>query len=125
METGGRLSFLHPLAPQFRVRPEMGLVGKVYLRPRPPCLVPQGGVLRHERFPLGIVSLDQPLLGTLWHEPQAVEVVKGNCAKERTDILADVTGGRVTPVVITARLDSAQSAQAYTEAVRVFVIPYS
>ncbi len=73
----------------------------------------------------GSSAAERALLGTLWHEPQAVEVVKGNCAKERADILADVTGGRVTPVVITARLDSAQSAQAYAEAVRVFVIPYS
>ena len=45
-------------------------------------------------------------------------------AKERSSILADVTGGTVTPVVITSRLDPAQSAQAEAEGVRVFVIPY-
>ena len=45
-------------------------------------------------------------------------------AKERSGILADVTGGTVTPVVITSRLDQAQSAQAEAEGVRVFVIPY-
>ena len=45
-------------------------------------------------------------------------------AKERSGILADVTGGTVTPVVITSRLDPAQSAQAEAEGVRIFVIPY-
>ena len=45
-------------------------------------------------------------------------------AKERSSILADVTGGTVTPVVITSRLDPTQSAQAEAEGVRVFVIPY-
>jgi hypothetical protein len=45
-------------------------------------------------------------------------------AKERSGILADVTGGTVTPVVITSRLDPAQSAQAAAKGVRVFVIPY-
>ena len=45
-------------------------------------------------------------------------------AKERSGILADVTGGTVTPVVITSRLDPAQSEQAEAEGVRVFVIPY-
>ena len=45
-------------------------------------------------------------------------------AKERSGILANVTGGTVTPVVITSRLDPAQSAQAEAEGVRVFVIPY-
>ena len=42
-------------------------------------------------------------------------------AKERSGILADVTGGTVTPVVITSRLDPAQ---AEAEGVRIFVIPY-
>ena len=45
-------------------------------------------------------------------------------AKERAGILAEVTGGTVTPVVITSGLDPAQSAQAEAEGVRVFVIPY-
>ena len=45
-------------------------------------------------------------------------------AKERSGILADVTGGPVTPVVITSRLDPAQSARAEAEGVRIFVIPY-
>ena len=45
-------------------------------------------------------------------------------AKERSGILADVTGGTVTPVVITSRLDPAQSAQAEAEGVIIFVIPY-
>ena len=45
-------------------------------------------------------------------------------AKERSGILANVTGGTVTPVVVTSGLDPAQSAQAEAEGVRVFVIPY-
>ena len=45
-------------------------------------------------------------------------------AKERSGILADVTGGTVTPVVITSRLDPPQSAQADQEGVTVFIIPY-
>ena len=45
-------------------------------------------------------------------------------ARERAGVLALVTGGTVTPVVITSRLDPAQSAQADQEGVRVFVIPY-
>ena len=36
-------------------------------------------------------------------------------AKERSCILADVTGGTVTPVVITSRLDPAQAEQAESE----------
>ena len=45
-------------------------------------------------------------------------------ARERAGVTALVTGGTVTPVVITSRLDPAQSAQADREGVRVFVIPY-
>ena len=45
-------------------------------------------------------------------------------ARERAGVMALVTGGTVTPVVITSRLDPAQSAQAEVEGVRVFVIPY-
>ena len=42
-------------------------------------------------------------------------------ARERAGVMALVTGGTVTPVVITSRLDPAQADQ---EGVRVFVIPY-
>ena len=45
-------------------------------------------------------------------------------ARERSTIMESVTGGTVTPMVITSRLDPAQSAQAEREGVRVFVIPY-
>ena len=45
-------------------------------------------------------------------------------ARERSTIMESVTGGTVTPMVITSRLDPAQSAQADREGVRVFVIPY-
>ena len=39
------------VVPQFGVRPEMGLVSEEYPGPRPPCLVPPHGVLRHEGLP--------------------------------------------------------------------------
>ena len=45
-------------------------------------------------------------------------------AKSRAAILSTVTGSSVMPIVITARLNPAQSAQAEAENVTVFVIPY-
>ena len=54
----------------------MGLVREEYPGPRPPCLVPQGGVLRHEGLPLLLVSLDQTFLGALQDKPQTVEIVQ-------------------------------------------------
>ena len=46
-------------------------------------------------------------------------------ARQRANILETITGGDVTPVVITARIDDARSEQAEAEGVTVFVIPYS
>ncbi len=45
-------------------------------------------------------------------------------AKSRADVLSAVTDGTVTPVVITSRLNPAQSAQATSADVAAFVIPY-
>ena len=45
-------------------------------------------------------------------------------AKNRAGILAAITEGAVTPVVITSRLNPAQSAQAEAAGVTTFVIPY-
>ena len=45
-------------------------------------------------------------------------------AKTRAGILAAITEGAVTPVVITSRLNPTQSAQAEAEGVTTFVIPY-
>ena len=45
-------------------------------------------------------------------------------AKTRASILAAITEGAVTPVVITSRLNPAQSAQAEAAGVTTFVIPY-
>ncbi len=45
-------------------------------------------------------------------------------AKSRAEILSQVTGGSVTPIVITSRLNPSQSAQAEAEEVAVFVMPY-
>ena len=45
-------------------------------------------------------------------------------AKTRAGILAAITGGTVTPVVITSRLNPTQSAQAEAAGVAAFVIPY-
>ena len=45
-------------------------------------------------------------------------------AKNRAGILAVITEGAVTPVVITSRLNPAQSAQAEAAGVTAFVIPY-
>ncbi len=46
-------------------------------------------------------------------------------ARQRANILETITGGDVTPVVITARIDDARTEQAEAEEVTVFVIPYS
>lgn len=45
-------------------------------------------------------------------------------AKTRAGILAAVTQGTITPVIITSRLTPARSAQAETSGVTTFVIPY-
>ena len=45
-------------------------------------------------------------------------------ARQRADILEGITGGAVTPVVITPRMDDARYAQADADEVTVFVIPY-
>ena len=45
-------------------------------------------------------------------------------AKPRADILTAITGGTVTPVVITSRLNPAQSAQAEAAGVTTFVMSY-
>ena len=60
----------------------MRLVSKEYLCPRPSRAVPQGGVLRHERLPLGLISFDQTFLGTFQHESQPVEVVQATPAAQ-------------------------------------------
>ena len=45
-------------------------------------------------------------------------------AKTRAGVLTAITEGAVTPVVITSRLDQAQSAQAESDGVTTFGIPY-
>ena len=45
-------------------------------------------------------------------------------AKTRADILAVITGGEVTPAIITARLNDVQTAQAEAEDVTIFLVPY-
>ena len=45
-------------------------------------------------------------------------------AKARPSVLTAITEGAVTPVVITSRLDQAQSAQAEEAGVTTFGIPY-
>lgn len=45
-------------------------------------------------------------------------------ARQQADILEGITGGAVTPVVITTRMDDARYAQADADEVTVFVIPY-
>ena len=45
-------------------------------------------------------------------------------AKARAEILAQITGGEVTPAVITANLRGPQREQAEAENVTVFVVPY-
>ena len=54
----------------------MGLVGKEYLGPSAYRLLPQVGVLRHERLPFGCIGLDQAFLGTLEGKSQAVQPVQ-------------------------------------------------
>ena len=83
----GWLPFQHPLAPQLRVSPEMGLVSEEYLAASALRLVPQGAVLRHEGLPLGFVCLEQPLLGPLEGKPQPVQAIQTTAAAypESTD----------------------------------------
>ena len=45
-------------------------------------LLPQDGVLRHEGLPLGLISLEQPLLGTLEGKPQPVKPVQATAAAQ-------------------------------------------
>ena len=45
-------------------------------------------------------------------------------ARARAEILAQITGGEVTPVIITAHLNNPQRNQAEAENVSVFVVPY-
>ena len=45
-------------------------------------------------------------------------------ARQRADILEAITGGAVTPVVITTRIDDTRNAQANADEVTVFVISY-
>ena len=84
--TGGlhqrRLALQHPFAPQFGVGPEVGLVGKECLGSGPLGLIPQGSVLRHKGLTLGLISLDQTLLGTLEGKSQAVQVVQATAAAQ-------------------------------------------
>ncbi|MCE2423413.1 MAG: hypothetical protein J4G03_08950 [Gemmatimonadetes bacterium] len=47
-----------------------------------------------------------------------------NRAKTRAGIMAAITEGAVTPVVITSRLNPAQEAQAEAAGVATFVMPY-
>ena len=82
MKTGGRFTLQHPLAPQFRVRPEVGLISKEYLCASPLSLLPQGGVLHHEGLPFGLVRLEQPLLGPLEGKPQAVQPVQATATAQ-------------------------------------------
>ncbi len=60
----------------------MGLIGKEYLSASASRLVPHGGVLRHEGFPFLPSRLQQPLLGPLQDESQAVQVVQATAAAE-------------------------------------------
>ena len=77
-----RLTLQHPLAPQFRVRPEVGLISKEYSGFSPLGLLPQGGVLCHEGPPLGLISLEQTLLGALKGKPQPVKPVQVTAAAQ-------------------------------------------
>ena len=66
----GWLPFQHPLAPQLRVSPEMGLVSEEYLAASAPRLVPQGGVFRREGLRLASFALSSRFLGRLKANPR-------------------------------------------------------
>ena len=69
----------------------MGLVGEEYLGSGSASLLPQGGVLPQEGFPLGIIRLEQPFLGTLKGESQPVQIVQaGAAAQADTEALGGV-----------------------------------
>ena len=78
----GWLSPQHPPAPQLRIGTEVGLVGEEYLGSAPYCLLPQGGVRRHEGLPFILIRLQQPLLGTLEGKSQAAQVGQAAAAAQ-------------------------------------------
>ena len=82
VETGGRFSLLHPLPPQLRVRPEVGLVSEEYPSPGPLGLLPHSSILRHEGCPLLLIRLQQPFLGPLESKSQPVQPVQATAAAQ-------------------------------------------
>ena len=66
-----RFSSEHPLVPQLRVGPEVGLAGKEYLGSGQSGLLPKGGILRNEGLPLRLIGLEQALLGARAPESSA------------------------------------------------------
>ena len=82
VKTGGRFSLLHPLPPQLRVRPEVGLVSEEYPGPCPLGLLPHSGILSHEGCPLLLISLQQPFLGPLESKSQPVQPVQATAAAQ-------------------------------------------
>ena len=46
-----------------------------------------------------------------------------DCARARADVLAEITGGEVTPAVFTANLNAPQRELAEAQSVEVFMVP--
>ena len=71
-------------------------------------LIISGGDNRHAVFEISLTADDHDI----------------RRARERADILQTITGGAVSPAVITARIDDTRYDQADAQGVTVFVIPY-
>ena len=69
----------------------MGLVGVECLGVALTLPLHQGRVLRHEGFPIGLIRLEQPFLGTLERESQPVQPVQSSAAAQAdTEVPGDV-----------------------------------
>ena len=79
----GRLSPEHPFTPRSSASArKWASSAKNILAPGPLDLLRQGGLLRYESLPLGLISLEQALLGTLQDKSQAVQVVQTTAAAQ-------------------------------------------
>src|SRR3954447_6257746 len=79
----GRLALQDPFSAQIDIGVEVGLVGEEDLRPGRRRRGPQERILAHELRPTHRVGLQQPFLGLLEHEAQAMQVVQAATPTER------------------------------------------
>jgi len=86
---------------QVHVRVEVRLVGVEVLGPAPVGLDVQPGIRGHEGVPLGLIRLEQLLLGALDHQAQPIQVVLATGFRRSLEIVAAI------PIAIAATPSSA------------------